>query len=221
MRPARYLAGDDRTSRTGLPVHELLAPLPLLALAILIVNDWVLKGTAAPLWITGKLSDLAGVFVFPVIATATGDLALYAAFRLGAPVDFTLRRWKLALAIALTALVFGAMKLSPVIGGAVERAWAAIVPGSSIYPDPTDALALLVLPATWWHGRRALARGAYGRLALARRCHARGRPLAAPYGDAAACGADPAVVRELDAAVERWLAGGPAEPVDAALGRLR
>jgi hypothetical protein len=217
----RLLAGDDRTSRGGLPIHELLAPVPLLALVALVVNDWLLKGTAAPEWITGKLSDVAGVFVFPLIATAVGDLLLYAAFRLGPPVDFTLRRGKLALAIALTALVFGAMKLSPVIGGWVERAWAAIVPGSSIYPDPSDALALLVLPATWWHGRRALARGAYGRLALARRRHAAGRPLEAPFADATACGADPELVGELDAAVEAWLAGGPAEPVDRALARLR
>jgi hypothetical protein len=37
----------------------------------------------------------------------------------------------------------------------------------------------------------------------------------------AACGADPALVRELDAATVAWIAGGPAEPVDAALARLR
>jgi hypothetical protein len=210
------LAGEDSTARAGLPVNELLAPLPLLALVVLVGNDWLLKGTAAPEWLTGKLSDFAGLFAFPLLATAVGDLVLYAAARLGAPIDFTLRRWKLATAIALTGIVFAAMKLSPVVGGFVEHAWSSLVGGSSIYPDPTDVVALVVLPATWLVGRRVIARGAYGRLWLVKH-----RALAAPFGDAARCGADPALVRELEAAIEAWRAGGPAAPVDAALARLR
>lgn len=217
MALSRWLAGDDTTSRVGLPANELLAPLPLLAIVVLVVNDWLLKGTAAPEWITGKLSDFAGLFAFPLLATAAGDLVLYTVARLGVPVDFTLRRWKLATAILLTGGVFAAMKLSPVIGGWVERVWSSLVGGSSIYPDPTDVVALAVLPATWWVGRRVIARGAYGRLWLAKR---RARSTAA-FADAARCGADPAIVRELDDAVTAWVAGGPAAPVDAALGRLR
>lgn len=215
-RIARWLAGPDTTARGGLPVNELLAPLPLAALGVLVVNDWLLKPTALPHALTGKLSDLAGVFVFPLIATAAGDLALYAAARLGAPVDCTLRRWKLAAAIAATALVFGAMKLSPAIGGWVEHAWARVVGGSAVYPDRSDLIALATLPATWWYGRRVVARGAYGRLALARRRRDR-----APYRDAIACGADRDAVDTLDAAVAAWLDGGPAARVDAALARLR
>jgi hypothetical protein len=88
-------------------------------------------------------------------------------------------------------------------------------------PDPTDVVALVALAGTWWHGRAAIARGAYGRLAFARARHAAGRPLAAPFADAATCGADRAVVAELEAAVTAWLEGGPAAPVDAALARLR
>lgn len=216
----RLLAGEDSTARGGLPIHELLAPVPLAALVVLIVNDWGLKGSGLlPQWLVGKLSDFAGVLAFPLVLTAACDLVLAGAARLGAPVDPTLRRWKLWAAVVLTGGVFAAMKLSGLVTGWAESAWAALVPGSTIEPDPTDALALLVLPITVWHGRRALARGAYGRLALARRRGPDGD--AAPFADAAACGADRALVDELDAATRAWVRGGPAEPVDAALARLR
>src|SRR5690349_14518972 len=94
-RARRILAGDDGPARAGLPINELLAPLPLVALALLGINDWVLKPSSAPEWLTGKLSDFAGLFVFPLVATAAFDLVLLVLFRLGAPVDYTLRRWKL------------------------------------------------------------------------------------------------------------------------------
>ena len=218
----RRLAGDDTTARGGLPVHELLAPLPVIAIALLVLNDRVLKGSVAPQWLTGKLSDVTGVFVFPLAATAVVDLAGAGLAKLGLGWDFTLRRWKLGVAIGFTALVFGAIKLSPAIGGWVERAWSWLIPSATIYPDPTDAFALIVLIGTWWHGRRAIACGAYGRLAVARARHAAGRPLASPFGDAAACGADPVRVSELDDAVTAWLTtAGDAAPVDAALSRLR
>jgi hypothetical protein len=217
----RLLAGADTTARAGLPASELLAPLPLVALGVLALNDWVLKGSAVPNWLTGKLSDFAGVFAFPLVVTAVVDLVGAGLARAGLPWDYTLRRWKLALVIATTALVFAAMKLSPLVGSWVEELWSKLSGGSEIYPDPTDAIAIVVLAATWWHGRRTIARGAYGRLAHAKRRHAAGRPLAAAFGDAAACGADPSTVAALDAAVTAWLAGGPAAPVDAALARLR
>lgn len=205
------LAGSDTTARPGLPIHELLAPLPVIAIALLVVNDRVLKGSAAPEWLTGKLSDVTGVFVFPLAATAVVDLIGFGLARLGVRWDFTLRRWKLLVAMAFTAVVFGGVKLSPAFGAWVEHAWAWLVPNATIYPDPTDAFALVMLAATWWHGRRAIARGAYGRLALAR----------PDFADAAACGADPAIASELDRAVTDWIAGGPAAPVDAALAKLR
>jgi len=212
----RRLAGEDSTARSGLPVHELLAPLPVISIALLIFNDRVFKGSAAPEWLTGKLSDVTGVFVFPLAATAVVDLIGYGLATLGVGWDYTLRRWKLAVAIGFTALVFGAAKLSPEVGALLQHAWGWLVPDAEIYPDPTDAIACVMLLATWWHGRRAIARGAYGRLAVARK-----RKLEHAYADAAACGADPAIVENLDRAVVAWAAGGPAEPVDAALASLR
>jgi len=220
-RARRWLAGSDRTDRGGLPIAELLAPLPLVAIAVLVLNDRVLKGSAAPGWLTGKLSDVVGLFAFPLIVTAAADLALYLAAKLGAPVDFTLRRWKLAAACVATAGVFTAMKLWPDAARGVARAWSLLAGESHVVADPTDLLALVALVAAWFYGRAAIARGAYGRLELAGRRHRAGTPLAAPFGDAAACGGDPTIVRELDTAIAAWLGGGPSEPVDDALARLR
>lgn len=216
-----WLAGDDGPRRGGLPAAELLAPLPLLALALLVVNDWALKPSTAPRWLTGKLSDVAGLAVFPLIVTASLDVVLAGVARLGARVDFTLRRWKLAVACVATAGGFAAMKLSPAIARLVADALSATVIDSRVVPDPTDLLALPAVALAWWHGRRAIARGSHGRLALARRAHAAGRPLVAPFADAAACGADPAAVAVLDAATRAWLDGGEPGPVVGALARLR
>ena len=208
----RVLAGDDGPPRRGLPINELLAPLPLCAVLALAVNDWILKPSSAPPWLTGKLSDFAGLFVFPLVATAAFDLLLLGVASLGASVDFTLRRWKLAVAVVLELAGFAVLKLWPAGSAALVHAMRLGAPRTSVYLDPTDLVALAVLPLTWWYGRRVLARGAYGRLAWAARSGA-----AAPFSDAVACGADPALVAELHAA----LAAADGERVASLLAQLR
>lgn len=201
----RLLAGDDTPERAGLPIAELLAPIPLLLLGVLVVNDWVLKPTELPKWLTGKLSDFSGLAVFPLVATAAFDLVLLLAWRLGARVDFTLRRWKLATAIALTAIGFTAMKLVPEVAEAIARVLGVMVGHSRIMPDPTDLIALPALGFAWWFGGRTIARGAYGRLAWAQR-------------------EKPKVIYEhaaLDAPARAWLDGGDAGPLRAALAEVR
>jgi hypothetical protein len=201
----RLLAGDDTPERAGLPIAELLAPIPLVLLGVLVTNDWVLKPTSLPAWLTGKLSDFAGLAVFPLVATAAFDLILLLAWKLGARVDFTLRRWKLATAIALTAIGFIAMKLVPDVALAIARVLGALVGHSRIVADPTDLIALPALGVAWWFGTKTIARGAYGRLAWAQR-------------------AKPTTVYErtaLDEPARAWLAGGDVEPVRAALAKAR
>ena len=201
----RFLAGDDQPDKPGLPLAEVLAPIPLALLAILFVNDWLLKPTELPRWLTGKLSDFAGLAVFPLVATAAFDLLLALAWRLGANVDFTLRRWKLAVAIALTGGVFATMKLVPEVAVLVARALGFAFGSARVMPDPTDLIALPALAFAWWFGAKTIARGSYGRLAWAQR-----RRPARVYENA-----------ELDRAARAWLDGGPGEPVRAALARLR
>lgn len=201
----RLLAGEDTPERPGLPIAELLAPIPLLLLGVLVVNDWVLKPTALPAWLTGKLSDFSGLAVFPLVATAAFDLVLLLAWRLGAGVDFTLRRWKLAAAIALTAIGFTAMKLVPEVAEAIARVLGAMLGHSRIVPDPTDLIALPALAIAWWFGAWTIRRGAYGRLAWAQR-------------------AKPAAIYEhasLDAPARAWLDGGDVAPLRAALAEAR
>jgi hypothetical protein len=211
-RARRLLAGDDGAARAGLPANELLAPLPLAAMIVLVVNDWLLKPSDAPRWLVGKLSDVAGLFAFPLVATAALDLVLYALARFGANVDFTLRRWKLATTIALTGGLFAAIKLFPEAAAALVRALGFVFGRARVEVDPTDLAALVMLAASWWYGRRTIARVAYGRVALARR-----RKNARVFDDAIACGADPALVKQL----ERAVADGDHAAIDAALAALR
>src|SRR5262245_66476670 len=93
----------------------MLHPAPLAAVLLLAVNDHLLKGWGLlPAWLTGKLSDFAGVFFFPLLLTAAGDtLAWGLARATGRRIDFSLRRGKLLAAVALTAALFAAVTLWP------------------------------------------------------------------------------------------------------------
>jgi hypothetical protein len=133
------------------PAHPLLHPVSLLAIALLVVNDHVLKA-AWPGVVTGKLSDVAGLIFFPLLLAAVAQQARP---------SLRLRPAVIACA-ALTALVFASIKVWPLAGDAYRvglaalqwpfRAlWAALaghgVPGLArvaLTPDVTD---LLTLPA--------------------------------------------------------------------------
>lgn len=78
--------------------RALISPLPLLAIALLVVNDHVLKARV-PGTVTGKLSDLAGMVFFPLLLAA---LAEHAGLR---------RRGTVAVAALATGAVFAAIKL--------------------------------------------------------------------------------------------------------------
>ena len=56
---------QNRSQRLDL----LTTPAFLAGLALLLLNDWVLKAEYGN-WLTGKLSDFAGLFVFPIFWTA-------------------------------------------------------------------------------------------------------------------------------------------------------
>jgi hypothetical protein len=222
-RLAAILAGTDGPGRRALPVGELLAPLPLAAIALLLVNDWALKPAAwAPRALTGKLSDVCGLFIAPLVGTALLDLVLFGAAHVGLPVDFSLRRGKLAAAALAVGALFAAAKLSPAAALALTRAAAALGLDWRIAPDATDLLALPALAAAVWVGRREIARVPLGRLEVLER--ARRREGLMPSGgldDAIACGAEAGAVRALGAALDAHLAGGPAAPVWDALRSVR
>ncbi len=149
------------------PLH----PLIIGAAALMALNDQVLKGWG-PGWLTGKLSDLAGLAFAPALLVALVELALC---RCGLRVG---DRRLLLLSIMATGGFFSAIQLDARAAsiwtwglGAAQWPLRALLaaavggPSPALRPvihtaDPTDLLALpaLVLPLTvgWARGRPVL-----------------------------------------------------------------
>lgn len=133
---------------------------------MLVLNDRVLKGRG-PGPLTGKLSDLAGLYLFPLVLVASWEVGARVARRPPPP-----RSRSVAVAAMATAAVFTAIKLSPVAGAAfqvgfgwlryplsVVESWVA---GDGSTPtarvelvrDPTDLATVPMAGLAWWvHGR--------------------------------------------------------------------
>jgi hypothetical protein len=216
-RVRRWLAGEDGPDRDALPAGELLHPAALAAVALLVVNDHLLKGPG-PGWLTGKLSDVAGLVFAPLLLTTLVDCALAGAARLGAPVDPSLRPKKLGAALIVIGAGFVLVELVAPVTALYLGVLDAVGLPSRATRDATDLFALPALGLAWWIGRGEIARVPLGRLAAVRR-RAAGEPgrAAALLADVRARAADPAAVDALAAA----LAGGDDDGVRRALDRLR
>jgi hypothetical protein len=119
-------------------------PVPLGSVLVLALNDHLLKGSGLlPGGVTGKLSDVAGLFFFPlllsVLLTGASRLARRRVDE-GAPP---------LVPVVSTGAAFAALKLSPAFNALVARAW-----GPNAL-DPTDLLCLPVLAASWLWVRHA------------------------------------------------------------------
>lgn len=145
--------------RSTVPGDALLHPLALLALATWAVNDHVLKAQW-PGVVTGKLSDVAGLFVFPLVLQAGVEVARSA---VGARVALASRR-VLLVAIVATGVVFAAIQLVPFAGEVYRFVWGWLAwplagfprggpAGVSLVQDPTDVVVIPILVATWFLGR--------------------------------------------------------------------
>lgn len=120
----------------------------LAAVVVLAANDWVLKPRFRGSFVTGKLSDVAGLVFAPVVLSAAIGLVLRV---LGRPGYLT--HLRLVLCCAATALGFAIVKLYPPIGDVVARA---IGHGASFYPDWTDVLCTPAVLVAYWIGRDEL-----------------------------------------------------------------
>lgn len=146
---------------TPVPGDGLLHPLVVTAVALLALNDHWGKA-AVPGWVTGKLSDVAGLAFFPLLLQAGWEVARRARPSTRA----------LAGAVAATALVFTLVKVWPP-AAALYRcglgllqwpvhalvAWAGErpLPGHrhvALAMDATDLLALPALALAWRWGLR-------------------------------------------------------------------
>lgn len=116
---------EHRSPRSPIRLVELTSPFFLVALALLLVNDHLLKG-AMPGVLTGKLSDLVGLFAFAWLF-----FVLFPRHRIAVAITtaLTFTLWKLPTADRFIAWFneLGTIQITRVV-------------------DPTDLIALLVIP---------------------------------------------------------------------------
>jgi hypothetical protein len=120
-------------------------PLTVLSIAVLLLNDHVLK-TYHPSWLTGKLSDFAGLFFFPFIVTAGLSLIFE---------SFKLKHQKIGqIAFCLVAIWFVSLKTIVAFNSLTSQLASALIglPINFIL-DPTDLIALVTMIPAWklWH----------------------------------------------------------------------
>lgn len=129
-------------------MRELFAPLPLAAVALLLVNDHLLKVRFHNA-VTGKLSDVAICFSLPLFLSASLELIS----------PLSARARLLAGALATTA-VFALLKLSPAVDRAycqaLDAAWSWAGLRFHAVADPTDLFCLPLVAMAVLYGRRRL-----------------------------------------------------------------
>ncbi|BCJ73125.1 hypothetical protein CS0771_26690 [Catellatospora sp. IY07-71] len=135
--------GESRDALRG-ALGWLAHPISIAGLLLLLLNDHVLKAWQ-PGWVTGKLSDAAGMLMFPPLLAV-----------LGAVVAPRLPGRVLA-AGALTATAAGFAYVKATAYGALlaSQAWSVVNGPSLVRADRTDLLALPFLGLCWWAWRRA------------------------------------------------------------------
>jgi hypothetical protein len=136
-------------SRAAPAASEFFAPAPLAAVALLALNDHLLKARFHDAF-TGKLSDVALCFFLPLLVSA-----LLRPF-------WPAHRPRLAFAAALAALGFVTLELSLTADAWLSAAVAAVgtpfgLRGVAFTRDVSDLLALAVVPVAYAYGRRRLA----------------------------------------------------------------
>jgi hypothetical protein len=105
-------AGRLRAAARGEALDRLVHPVPVLALAVLLVNDHILK-PYHPGWLSGKLSDVAVLVLLPFLLLAIADLAALVTARLPAP-----GRTALVVCVTLSVVAFTAIEVVPIAGDA-------------------------------------------------------------------------------------------------------
>ena len=136
----------------------------LLAVALLAFNDALLK-TWSPSWISGKLSDFAGLFFAPILLLVLLEVMP----QLRSENTFWMRR---TIAYGAVGAVFSLAQFTN-FGAAVYATVfypARIIPtwrgGFGLTQDPTDLVALIALVGSFWWSKWMLAKDAVPYLSL-------------------------------------------------------
>ena len=116
-------------------------PATWITIGLLLINDHVLK-TTNPSWLTGKLSDFAGIFFFPFIVAAGLSLIL-ARFQMTTQLTG-------AFAFGFVAIWFVLLKTNQPVNDLTAQS-ASLVVGfrTSFRLDPTDLISLFILIPAW------------------------------------------------------------------------
>ena len=116
-------------------------PLSLVSIALLLLNDHVLK-VISPSWVTGKLSDFAGLFFFPFLVATVLSIFL-------TRLNLSTRKIGL-LAFGFSAIWFILIKtFQPVNLITVEIVSQVLNKPSQILLDPTDSIAVVAVIPAW------------------------------------------------------------------------
>lgn len=113
------------------PIRAVMHPAWILAVAVLLVNDHIIKPWAFAEVLAGKASDFAGLFLFSVLLAAI----------LGVKT-----RRGLWLSGAATGVVFASINTVPAIAAGFDALASTVVPFTTTV-DPTDLVALVAIPA--------------------------------------------------------------------------
>lgn len=125
-------------------------PLPLMAMAVLVLNDHVFKGAGLlPGWLTGKLSDVTGLFFAPLLL-CEGMLLVF-----GVRSQAHARHLLTASVLFFVAL-FSSIKTLESANKLYEKGIGALVGGAQNVVDPTDLLALPFAALAWIYGTQRL-----------------------------------------------------------------
>lgn len=149
----------NRVQQRLVPGDGLLHPVVVAALTVLLVNDHILKARF-PGAITGKLSDFAGLVMFPLFIQALIEVVSSARRRFVKPSNVVL-----TVSILVSAAAFSALQLIPQVGDAYQvgfgwlRSLPEVLHGLSaprvaLTQDPTDLVALVSLIVAWHVGAR-------------------------------------------------------------------
>jgi hypothetical protein len=155
------MSNPARPNILGTSLRCLTHPLSWLAVALLLCNDHLFK-VLMPSWLTGKLSDFAGLFFFPFVLAAIASLPLdrlrVSPHRAG------------GLTIVITGVCFTLIKIVPAINLLAGEVLSRAIGYRTVFVlDSTDVVALIMLLPAWrlWKQPAPNARGRAGWVALA------------------------------------------------------
>lgn len=128
-------------------VDFLMQPLPIISVLVTFMNDHWLK-YEFPGILSGKLSDICGLFYFPLFLCAL--ILIFRKYILRRPaLEYLSKSWLIA-SLVLTGIIFSLIKIyAP---ASVLYLWSLSLLGINgrVTPDYTDLFALLILALTYW-----------------------------------------------------------------------